>query len=455
MLSLKRFLSFFCFVLLLGSCKLKQQKAATPSTILQDVTLIDGNGGAPLTHIDIRIHSDSIAEIGRKLDTQNAVLIPMSGKTVMPALISAHVHVGSLKGTSNKAEHYTRDNILSQLKKYAAYGVTNILVMGTDLPMLFQSGLRDSSVNNLLPGARLFSAGYGFGPPGFNTGNLYQPEHADQVPAQMDSLSRLRPAVVKIWVDDFAGHSRKMDTSVYRAIIQEAHKHQLKVAAHVYYLADARRLVADGIDLLAHSIRDSVVDDELVRQMKRKKVIYIPTLSLDRFSFAYAGTPEWLNDPFFRSALEPGVYEMITSAGYRNAAKSDPLLARNQHGFETALKNLKKLQDAGVLIAMGTDSGAQPIRVQGFAEHMELALMVEAGLTPLQAITAATKNAAHALKIGTRFGTVTPGKKADLLIVSGDPAADIHNTRNIIAVYKAGKEVSKGPFREEADQNNR
>ncbi|ANH83715.1 amidohydrolase [Niabella ginsenosidivorans] len=431
--------------MLLASCNFRKEKTQTSSILLQDVLLIDGNGGAPLMHMDVRIRADSIAEIGRKLDTQHTLVIPMSGKTVMPALTSAHVHVGSLKGTANKPENYTRNNILSQLKKYADYGITNILVMGTDLPMLFQSGLRDSSVNNLLPGARLFSAGYGFGPPGFNTGHLYQPQRADQVPAQMDSLAQLRPAVVKIWVDDFAGHSRKMDTAVYRAVIREAHKHGLRVAAHVYYLADARRLVADGVDMLAHSIRDSVIDDNLVKQMKEKKVIYIPTLALDLFSFAYAGMPEWINDPFFKAALEPGVYEMITAPGYSAAAKNSPLYARNRHGFETALKNLKKLQDAGVLIAMGTDSGAQPIRVQGFSEHMELALMVQAGLTPLQAITAATKNAAHALKINAQFGTITPGKKADLLIINGNPATAISNTRNIAAVYKAGRQVSKGP----------
>lgn len=400
-----------------------------------------------MVNTDILIQGDTIAQIGTKLDSNNAKVIDLQGKTVMPALISAHVHVGQLRDTTVRPDNYTRDNILSQLKKYETYGITNIQVMGTDLPMLFQSGLRDSSVNNLLPGARLFSAGYGFGPPGFNLGNLFQPDSAKRVAAQMDSLAALRPSVVKIWVDDFGGKNSKMDTAVYRAIIQNAHKHKLRVAAHVFYQADARKLIADSINLFAHSIRDTLLSDDVIAAIKNSGIIYIPTLTLDRFAIAYASAPEWLNDPFFKAALEPGVYEMITSPAYQTETKSNPIHTRNVRSYAIALSNLKKLHDAGVIIAMGTDSGAQPIRVQGFAEHLELALMVEAGLSPLQAITAATKNAARAIKIDQQFGTVEPGKKADLVIIDGSPATNINDTRNITAVYKAGKLVSNGPVK--------
>src|SRR5690606_27207888 len=118
---------------------------------------------------------------------------------------------------------------------------------------------------------------------------------------------------------------------------------------------------------------------------------------------------------------------------------------RSAAAFQIALKNVKKLHDAGVLIALGTDSGAFPIRAQGFAEHLELELLVQAGLSPLEALSAGTKNAAQVLRIDTKFGTIEKGKAADLLILGGNPAEDIRNTRKIEAVYKAGKEVSRGP----------
>jgi imidazolonepropionase-like amidohydrolase len=175
--------------------------------------------------------------------------------------------------------------------------------------------------------------------------------------------------------------------------------------------------------------------------MKAHNVVYIPTLSLDKFNYAYSENPDWVDDPFFKDALEPGVYEMITSEKFKTEQKNSPALARNKHAFEIAMQNVKKLADGGVLIALGTDSGAFPVRVQGYSEHMELQLMNEAGLTPLQAIEAGTRNAAIALQLEENFGTIQKGKVADLLVLDGDPSTEIKNTRKIEAVYKAGKKI--------------
>lgn len=436
----------------LGACKNNKIPVEVQGTLFKDVTLIDGNGGAPIEHADLLVQGDTIAAIGNDLDTTGLNVIHLSGKTIIPALISSHVHVGTLKGTTTKSVNYTRANILSQLNKYGDYGVENILVMGTDRPMLFTSKLRDSSANGLLPGARLYSAGYGFGVPqnappvDFGMDNVYRPLTASQVPSEMDSLAKVGPLVVKMWVDDFGGKFKKMDPEVYKAVINEAHKHNIRAAAHAYYVADARKLVAAGINIIGHSIRDSVIDDQLIQEMKKKGVVYIPTLSLDEFAFIYARKPEWINDPFFKASLEPGVYEMITSKKYQDNLKNSPGYAKSVAAFETALRNLKKLYVAGVLVAMGTDSGATPVRAQGFSEHLEMELMVQAGLTPLQAIGVATKNSAQVLQIFDRFGTLEKGKVADLIVLKNNPFGDIRNTRSIEAVYKAGKHVSKGPL---------
>lgn len=435
-----------------ASSGIKKQAAAT-SILFKDATLIDGNGGTPAAHTDLLVRDGIIAAVGNNLQAAGAQVVDLNGKTVMPSLISAHVHIGTLRGTTTTAANYTRDNVLSQLKKYESYGVNTIQVMGTDRPLLFAGGLRDSSQKGLLPGARIYSAGYGFGTPGggppaeMGMDHVYRPASAEQVPAEIDSLARLKPSVVKMWIDNFNGRFKKMDPAIYKTILREAHKHGLRVAAHVYYLADARDLVAGGIDLFAHSIRDSIVDDALVQQMKAKKIAYIPTLSLDEFAYVYAHKPEWIDDAFFKASLEPGAYELITSEKYQNDIKNSPQYAKLGLALKNALLNLKKLYAAGILVALGTDSGASPVRTQGFSEHLELQLMVEAGLTPLEAITAATRSAAQVMKIDKNYGTLEKGKVADMLVLGSNPVDNIKNTRNIEAVYKAGKEVSKGPLR--------
>ena len=179
--------------------------------------------------------------------------------------------------------------------------------------------------------------------------------------------------------------------------------------------------------------------------MKKKNVLYIPTLSLDEFGFAYEDDPKWLRDPFFRASLEPGVYEMITSAAYKDKLSKNPVTPQEKQALPIALRNLLKLYRAGILIALGTDSGATPIRAQGFSEHMEMELMVSAGLTPLEAIRVATFNGAHLLKIDKQQGTLQPGMRADFIVLDKDPSEDIQNTRTIRAVYKDGIKVSDGP----------
>lgn len=444
--------AFLLFVISLMAAFSNKKSFAPPRIILKNVSLIDGNGNVPVNKTDILIQGDTIAAIGAALHPGDAKVIDLTGKTVMPSLICAHMHIGTIKGTETNASNYTRDNILSQLKKYEDYGVGNVLVMGTDRPMLFDSGLRDSSMSGWLPGARLYSAGYGFGVPGsappieVGTDKVFRLDETENIPAKMDSLAKLKPTIIKMWVDDFGGRFKKMDSLVYNTIIREAHKHGIRVASHLYYLADARRLVAGGLDVIAHSIRDSVIDDGLLKEMKRRKVIYIPTLSLDEFAYIYARKPEWIDDSFFKASLEPGIYEMITSGKYQNDIKNSPAYSRNVKGFDIALRNLQKIHAAGIIVAMGTDSGATPVRTQGFSEHLELELMVQAGLTPLQAITAATKNAAMVLKIDGRFGTLQKGKVADLIVLSDNPVGNIKNSRKIEGVYKSGKLVSYGPL---------
>ncbi len=451
---LKRISGIVLGSLLLLSCNQKNKENSTASNeslLFENVRLIDGNGRNPIENTKVLIKDGKIVQIGNNISDEESKSIDLKGKTIIPALISAHSHVGTLKGTTTKPENYTEENILSQLKKYQDYGVLNVMSMGTDRPFLFESGLRDRSAKGEIDGARIHSAGYGFGAPNgappldFAMDKVYRPTSVKEIPAELDNLKKINAELVKIWVDDFNGKFKaKVNPEIYKAIISEAHKRNMRVAAHVYYLSDLKKLLADGIDVIGHSIRSEVMDDATLAQMKAKGVVYIPTLSLDEYAFVYAKKPEWINDQFFKKSLEPGVYEMITSEKYQNDLKNAPNFKLNMKAFEVAKQNLKKVYDAGILVAMGTDSGAMPLRAQGFSEHLELQLMTEAGLTPLQALTVATKNSAKALKIDKDFGTIEAGKTADFIIVDGNPAKNIQDTRKIVSVYKAGKEVSKG-----------
>jgi len=246
-------------------------------------------------------------------------------------------------------------------------------------------------------------------------------------------------------VDDFYCQYPTMKPEIYAAIIDEAHKQHLRAAAHVFHLEDAQRLPDDGLDIFAHSIRDAEIPESLIAKMKRNHVAYIATLSLDDFATAYGDDPAWLSQPFFRDSLEPGVYEMITSQQYKDSLKTSKPAAIERDALPMAMKNFKKVYDAGILVALGTDSGATPVRAFGFSEHMELQLLVQAGLTPLQAITVGTKNAAQLLHVSSEFGTLTPGLKANFIVLDKDPSLDIHNTESIVSVWKDGKKVSDGP----------
>lgn len=437
-------------MLALVSCK--EEKKKDPAIVLDHARIIDGTGAPAQEDMTMIIQGDSIYAIfphGSMEVLENSKITDLKGKTIMPPLVNTHGHVGILKGNKVAKENYTRENILNQLKKYEKYGVGMVLSLGSDREMMF--ALADSSQHGQIDGAMVFTAGYGVGvptgAPPMNSGfdKVLRPMTAEEATREGQQLVKLKPKFVKIWVDDFRGAVPKMEPEVYEAVIKEAHLNNIPVAAHVFYLEDAKKLVAAGVDVLAHSIRDKEVDAELLQDMKAKQVVYIPTLSLDEYSFIFLEKPGWMKDALFTSSLEPGVLDSLKSKEFNARLKNDPTLPQKKESFQIALHNLKKIYDAGIPVTMGTDSGAQPIRAQGFSEHHELKLMTQAGLTPLQAITVATKNGAQLLKMNDKYGTVEFGKKANFIIVEGNPLEDIKNTQKIVAVWKDGEQVSGKP----------
>src|SRR5579864_6268468 len=420
-------------------------QAKTQRVVLKGARLIDGTGRPAIENSVLVIEGDRVVAAGKAGAVsipKDAVVQDLSGKTIMPALINLHGHLGlSSNGADAIPGHYTQENVVKQLNKYLSYGVATVASFGQDEDAIFS--VRDGQHAGNVGGARVYTAGHGFleyTGKSYPNDSRYRPQTADEARADVRELAVHHPDYIKMWVDDGLGHGTKMQPAVYQAIIDEAHKQHIRVFAHEFYLGDAKSLLAAGLDGFAHSIRDQPVDDDLMKTMKARNVFLIPTLVRDEVLFAYADNLPWLNDPFFLAGLEPGALAIIRSPENIDKGRKDPDIAKYRAGLQMGKKNLKTLSDAGAKIAFGTDSGI-PTRFPGYFEHRELQLMVEAGLTPMQAIVAATGTNAEILGGAKEFGTLQPGRKADFMVLDGNPLDDIHNTEKLSAVWQSGKTV--------------
>ncbi len=408
--------------------------------------VIDGTGNAPMEDATVLISGGTIQAIGAK----NAIRIPagvhkidVTDRTLMPLLVDDHAHLGqTINGLDPSPDAYTEENIRAQLEHLLAYGVGTIAVMGTDRDLIYE--LRSEQEAGKLPGAHFYTAGRGFGVKGGAPGgagaawDVNRPDTAEEARAEVREVAAHHPSFVKIWVDDSYGRAPKMKPEIYRAIVDEAHRHQLRALAHVYYLDDAKSLLAAGIDGLMHSIRDQPVDPEVIAALKAHNVLYVPTLVRDESTFIYADGPPWLDDPFFRAGVLPAVLDKLQSAAFRQHAASDPDVGKNSDSQRMAEVNLKTLFDAGVRVGFGTDAG-MPGRFLGYFEHRELQLMVQSGLTPMQAIVCATRTAAGFL--ARDIGTLQPGQRANIMVLDANPLDDIRNTEKISAIWRGGNPV--------------
>jgi imidazolonepropionase-like amidohydrolase len=393
-------------------------------------TLIDGTGGPPVSDAVLVVSHGSIDAVG----PASAVEVPpgveriaLDGRFVMPGLVNAHGHVGGTVGLESGPETYSEANVRRQVALYARYGVTTVMSLGDDQDAGFR--VRDEQGSPDLDRARLYVAG-----------PVITAETPEAARVAVDRVADLNPDFIKIRVDDNLGTTPKMTPEVFTAVIDEAHARQLRVAAHVYYLDDAKALLRAGADYLAHSIRDRRVDGELIELMKARDVCLSPTLTREVSTFVYGARPPFFDDPFFLREADPDVVHQLESPDRQAAIRADRAAQQYKRSLEVARQNVKALSDAGVRLAFGTDSGP-PGRFQGYFEHLELEELVKAGLTPTQAIVAATGDAARCLGLADRLGTLKPGLAADFLVLDRNPLDDIANSRSIESVWIAGNRV--------------
>jgi imidazolonepropionase-like amidohydrolase len=257
---------------------------------------------------------------------------------------------------------------------------------------------------------------------------------------QVARVAELKPDLIKIRVDDNLGTTAKMEPAVYRAVIDEAHRRNLRVAAHIFYLEDAKEVLRAGADFIAHSVRDREIDEEFISLMKEREIPYCPTLTRELSTFVYESKPSFFSDPFFLKEADPEVVAQLQEPARQEAMRRSASAQRYKAALEVARRNLKRASEAGLLIVMGTDAGPFANRFQGYFEHLEMEMMAEAGLTPAQILRAATADAARAMRI-EGIGTLKKGAWADFVVLDRDPREEIRHTRLINSVYVAGNRV--------------
>lgn len=425
-------------------------RTTSPVTALTGVTLIDGTGAAPIAGATVLISDGKIQAAGSDVSIPaGARVLNLSGKTVMPSLISNHAHVGIVQGTQSRPENYSRDFILSQLKQFEALGVTTVASLGMNGPLFYT--LRAELASGSVPGAEILGADRGIGveggaPPAsivsISADQIYRPATVDQARLAVREMKARGTDLVKVWLDDF-GKSlpTKVAPEIYAAVVDEAHKNDLRVAAHVHDMADAKAILSVGGDILAHGVRDKPIDEEFITLMKHRRAWYIATLALDDSNVIFAERPEIGTDPLVAPWIHPQMKALISDPAWQARVKASSGAANARRSLAMGKSNLLAAYRAGLPIGFGSDSGVG-LRIPGIAEHRELVLMVEAGIPPLEAIRIATSSAASLLQLTDR-GLVRPGKRADLLVLDADPTKDIANTLKIHAVWHRGVQVQR------------
>ncbi|MCU1383132.1 MAG: hypothetical protein JWL71_1829 [Acidobacteria bacterium] len=439
-----------CGLLAVAALSAQPAQPAPTSTLFEGGRLIVDARRPPIENAALLVVDGRIVSSGRKgrvTAPPGAARVDFTGKTIMPAMVDAHVHLGYQVGVNFSADNFTRQTLVDQLNRYAYVGIAAVLSLGTepgDLP--FQ--IREQQEAGTLGGALFLTAGRGIAAPNAGPGTpelkaaAYGVTNEDEARRAVREQVAHKVAFIKIWVDDRNGTVEKLSPALYRAVIDEAHTLNTRVIAHIYYLADAKELARAGVDAFAHLVRDKEVDQELVALMKQHGIAQMPNMAISENAI-HAAAPAWLGAPLLREVQPAAVIDRVRDSYARRPPEA---VARAQATYAAMEKSLATLNAAGIPIVLGTDDGAVRDHFYAYTAHRELTLLAHAGMTPSRILDVATRATAAFLRLPD-LGTLEAGKRADFIILTANPLDDIANTQQIDAVYTRGRAIDRASLR--------
>ena len=442
------FLQILGFILILPQLVLGQQ-VQFERFLLDNARVIVGDGSV-LESGALLLEGNRIVAVGSRSDIEpeaGVEVIDLSGKTIMPALIDSHAHLGYEGHTSWGVGNYSRANLIDHLQRYAYYGFSAVFSAGSD-PDALAYELQQAQLNGEFPGARfLFAAG--MAPPGQGpndqflthavaleqqTGQriLYGVASAEQAIESVREIAAKNISVIKIWVDDRGGSQKKLAPELYRAIAAEAAKNGIEIYAHQQYAEDMPSLLDAGVSGFLHGRIGAGLGPEIAQQLTAANAFVVPNMGLGELRREAIGS-----DQFLRASLPESVAARLGESAQRL------LEPGREEAREAELRaSFGHLLDANVDIVLGTDAGAVPDHFFGYTGHRELEIFVRLGMTPMQAIVAATSKPAQRLGLDD-LGLLQPGYSADFVVLDENPLGDIRNTRSISSVFLNGKMLDR------------
>jgi imidazolonepropionase-like amidohydrolase len=425
----------------------KKQQSSSDTTFYFGARVIPGDGSPVIEGATFIISNGTFTALGKKGEVavpRGAGQVDLTGRTITPVLFNLQAQPGLSNGPLYGPKNYTRESVMADLDRYAYYGIMGVVSGGTDDNEL-ATQIKDDQKQGKAKGAHLYTSGRGLvakggGPAGLGNIPIAVGNESDARKAVADQADK-KVDVIKLWMDDGEGKGAKLKPDVYTAAIDEAHKHSLKVIAEVFELSDAKDLVKAGVDGFVTSIRDREVDDQLISAMKQKNVFLAPALTTAEAKFIYADKPNWLGEQTMREVYPAQLSAYLTDQVTVNKFKRNENLANLRQEHATALKNLKKLADGGVKIALGTNSGA-PDTYPGYFEAREMIAMADAGMQPADVIKAATSTPAAILG-DNDHGLIAVGKVADFLAMPNSPLEKMSNIKDVGSLYLRGAEVER------------
>jgi imidazolonepropionase-like amidohydrolase len=418
-------------------------------------TLFEGEPVPAVEDGALLVQDGVIRAVGRRgqiAPPAGAVRVDLAGRTVMPALVNVHVHIGYEGYSTWRASNHTPANVVDHLQRSAYYGTAATTSVGTS-PMDQMLQVQADQRAGTPPAAARLLFMPGFAPPnGGPDAVLRVATNALKVVNEVTTPAEARAAVqrlaargvrhVKAWFDDRRGSYPKLSTETYLAILDEAHRRGMTLHTHAIDLADQKVAVKAGTDVLVHMVQRQPLDDEYLALVREKRPYWATVIGL--------GDPTEVcrPDPFFEEALPPSVVATIRATIERRplAPSCGPPAATAAERERQMAINFPQMLKAGARVVLATDTGIQPGHTFGSGEHVEMARWVQLGMSPAEAIVAATSRPA-ALMGQADLGSLAPGKRASFIVLDANPLDDIRNTRRIADVYLDGRRLDRPALR--------